>query len=114
GDAVLHREVLRRRRAGFPLRGEARWEKLLEELLGGDVVGDRWLLGHGSLLVRLAATTVRRRARPSGHAGVRGEVVEEHALLVGREPRDAATREHLAHAADLDLPHLRRHRAGGV
>src|SRR5213593_4077756 len=51
------------------------------------------------------------RLRP---AGVRREVVEERALLVGREPGHAAARELLAHAPDLHLPHLERHAPGRV
>src|SRR5437764_2638645 len=51
------------------------------------------------------------RLRP---AGVRREIVEERALLVGHEPGHAAPRELLAHAPGLHLPHLERHAAGRV
>src|SRR5439155_7695526 len=51
------------------------------------------------------------RLRPRG---VRREIVEERALLVGREPGHAAARELLAHAPGLHLPHLERHAPGRV
>src|SRR5207247_4374643 len=51
------------------------------------------------------------RLRPPG---VRREIIEERALLVGDEPRHAAARELLAHAPDLHLPHGERHAAGRV
>src|SRR5881397_3165034 len=51
------------------------------------------------------------RLRPPG---VRREIIEERALLVGGEPGHAAARELLAHAPDLHLPHGERHAAGRV
>ncbi len=46
GHVVLDREVLRNVSALRCLRGEARWQELLEELLRGDAVGNGRLLCH--------------------------------------------------------------------